>query len=89
MAQDGSLIETPGNLNETLRTFMEANGVRGIAKGHAPTPSSPPFRDLYSCAWVRALLTKSDINDNDSKSEGAGLGDGQVCAVNHQSGESP
>ncbi len=81
MARHGRLIETPPNLNETLRALMEANGVRGIAKAHAPTPSSPAFRDLYSCAWVRALLTKSDIND--SKGEGAGVeeADGSVLSV--------
>ncbi len=62
MGRHGRPIENPASFQETLRKFMETNAVPGVAKEPASSPSAAPYGDLYSSAWVRAILTNSDID---------------------------
>ncbi len=65
MPHHGSSNENTSVFREVLRKFMENNdGVRGVARTRASNPSSSPYRDLYSAPWVRAILTRSDIDDS-------------------------
>ncbi len=63
MGRHGRPIENLSSFHETLRKLMETNAVCGVAREPAPNPSPSASSDLYSLAWVRAILTKSDISD--------------------------
>ncbi len=67
MRSHGGAIEDPASFRRTLRGFMEENGVRGDAERSPPNPSSPPYQDLYSTPWMRAILARSDIDDVESE----------------------